>query len=137
MSHSAKFWYLHRSWFLIVLELHLSETGMVFIASSPSFVRSGLVDLVNPVNSGLTSLHYFGTELGMPSSQPSVRQLAGNALSTCGTGGGSSIGPNPSTEFLHSACSRLLLMDNRSFLWKVWLHPSPYIGCTTYAGKCG
>ena len=65
------------------------------------------------VDPGLTGLCCFDCELGMPSSQLSVRQLTGNASFMCGTSGGLLLGQTPSTEFLHSYCSRLLLIGNR------------------------
>ena len=80
---NAKFQHLHGSWFLIVLELCLSATGMSSSTWSPSSVESGLVDLVNPWS---TSSCCFDGELGMPSSWLSVRKLTGNASSTCSTG---------------------------------------------------
>ena len=57
--HNAKFQYLYGSWFLIVLELHLSGTGMSSSACSPSSTESGLVD------PGLTSSYWFDAEVGM------------------------------------------------------------------------
>ena len=108
--HSAQFWYLHRSWFLVVCALHLCGAGWSWPAWDPSFPMSRAAD---PVNSELTSLHCFGAELGMSSGQLLVSQSASNALSACGAGVGSSIGPTPPTESSHISCSRLGLMGNR------------------------
>ena len=63
--HTAKFWYLHGSWFLIFLGMHLSGTGILPLVWSPSSVESGMID---PVGSGLTSLHCFDSEQGVSSS---------------------------------------------------------------------
>ena len=111
--YRAKFQYLHESWFLVVFALCLSRTGVVSSALSPSFVGSELAYLLSPVNSRLISLCCSGTELDMLSSQFSVSQADGNALSACDAGAGSSIGPTSSTESSHFACSRLGLMGNR------------------------
>ena len=107
--HNARFWYLHGSWFLIVLEFCLSETDMSSSAWSPSLAESWLV---NPVDPGSTGSCCFDAELGMPSSQLSVSWLTGNASSTCGTGVGLLL-PLLPTAFLPSSCFRLLLIGNR------------------------
>ena len=93
--HKAKLWYLHGSWFLIFLELHLSEVGTSSSAWSSSSVESGLV---NPFGPGLASLQCFDGEPGMPSSQLLVGQLTGNTSSASGTGVGSLL-LSPSTAF--------------------------------------
>ena len=96
--HGAKFQYLNRSWFLIFLELCLREAGSSLLAWSPSSTESGLV---NPVNSGSTSLHCSDGEWGVSSSWLSVRPLASNASSSCDAGVVSLL-PSPFTAFPHS-----------------------------------
>ena len=93
--HNAKFQYLHGSWFLVVLKLHLSGTGMSSSAWSHSSVVSGLVDPVDPQSTGL---HWFGVELGMPSGWLSFSQSTCNASSACDTGFGSLL-PPPQQHF--------------------------------------
>ena len=94
--HNAKFWYFHRSWFLIFLELHHSGTGVSSSAWSPSSTESGLV---GPVDPGSTSLCCFDGDLGMPSSQLLVGRSTGNTSSACGTGVGSLLLPTPHRIF--------------------------------------
>ena len=111
MKTLYKFWYINGSWFLIFLELCLSEAGTPSSAWIPTSVESGLVNLV-----GLQSFgsHCFDDELGMPSGQHLVSQSTSNVSSACGTGVGLLL-PSPSTEMSHSSCSRLWLMGNRKF----------------------
>ena len=45
--HNVKFQYLLASWFLMVLKVHLSGTGVSLSAWRPSSLGSGLVDPVN------------------------------------------------------------------------------------------
>ena len=81
-------------------------------------MESGLVTLAN---SGSTSLHCSDGWQCVSSSQLSVRLLASNASSSCGTGVGSLL-PPPSKASSHSSCSRLWLIGNRKFQCR--------IGCT-------
>ena len=130
--HNAKFWYLHGSWFLIFLEPHLNAAGTSASACSPSSMESWLVD---PVSPGLTSLHSFDSDLGMPSSQLLVSWLTGNASSTCGTMVGLLLHlPDSIFTFF---CSKLWQMGNRKCQCRVQLCPSLSMGCTTYTCKCG
>ena len=69
---NAKFWYIHRNWFLIVLQLHLGGTGASLSAWSPPSVGSILVNPVDPRSNGLCC---FEGKLSMPSGKPSVRTL--------------------------------------------------------------
>ena len=80
--HAAKFQYLNGSWFLIFLELYLSEASVLSLAWSPSSTESRLVDRVS---SGLTSFHCFSSEWGVLSSLLLVGQSASNASSSCDT----------------------------------------------------
>ena len=118
---------LHFSW------AHLSGADASLSAWSPSSPESGLVNLVGP---GLTALHCFDGELGMPSSQLSVGWSTSKTSSACGTGVGLLL-LSPSTALSQLSCSRLWLMGNRKFLYRVWLHPSLSMGCTTYTGEFG
>ena len=108
--HSVKFQYLHGSWFLVVHAFSLSGAGQSWPAWDPSFAWSGAANLID---NGLTSSQCFGSELGMSSSQLLFSLLASNALSAHGTRVGLSIGPIPSMESSHFACSTLGLMGNR------------------------
>ena len=92
--------------------------------------------LVNPVGSGLTSLHHANGKQGMSSSQLSAGLLASDASSSCGHGVDLLL-PSPSTAFPHSSCPRLWLMGNRKLQCREWLHPSLFMGHNTYTGRLG
>ena len=51
LCHNVKFWYLQGGWFLIILELYLSGTGVSLSAHSPS-LGSVLFDMVEPGSKG-------------------------------------------------------------------------------------
>ena len=100
---SAKFWYLHGSWVLIVHALHWNGAGWSWPAWELSIVIS---EVVNSVSFRLTGLDCFVGESGGLSGWLSVGLSASNTLSAGGIRVSWSISSSP-------ACSRLLLMGNR------------------------